>query len=49
MESKSVEFENAYKFVEKSEKYKSKCFGILATRYTNFVTCTSSESVYILI
>ena len=40
IESKSVIFENGQKFVEKSEKCKLKCFGILATRPTTFGTST---------
>jgi len=44
-----LNFENANKFVEKLEKYNSKCFGILVTRPTSSVTYTSSVLVCILI
>ena len=35
--SKTANFENAHKFVEKSEKCKSKCSGILAMKSTNLL------------
>ena len=49
MNFKTVNFENAQKFVEKSAKCKLKCFGILVTSSTSFVIFTSSILVCIVI